>query len=68
VQPRESRRKPHCDDALARRAGTKLVERWRPDDARPEVLDHDIAWQPGPDAPPLRIDLDRFFVDVMDAT
>ncbi len=46
----------------------RLVERWRPDDLRPEVLDHDIAWQPAPDAPALRIDLDRFFGEVMDAT
>jgi len=44
----------------------RLVERWRPGDARPEVLDHEITWQPGPDVQPLRIDLDRFFVHVMD--
>ena len=44
----------------------RLVERWRPLDARPDVLDHEITWQPGPDVPPLRIDLDRFFVHVMD--
>jgi Uma2 family endonuclease len=44
----------------------RLVERWRPVDTRPEVLDHEITWQPGPDVPPLRIDLDRFFVHVMD--
>lgn len=46
----------------------RLVERWRPGDLRPEVLDHDIVWQPGSEAPALRIDLDRFFVEVIDAT
>ena len=46
----------------------RLVERWRPDDLRPEVLDHDLTWQPAPEAPPLRIALDRFFAEVMDAT
>lgn len=44
----------------------RLVERWRPGDARPEVLDRDITWQPEPAAPSLRIELDRFFVEVMD--
>ncbi len=46
----------------------RLVERWRPGDARPEVLDRDITWQPGPGAPSLRVDLVRFFVDIMDGT
>ena len=44
----------------------RLVERWRPGDVRPEVLDHDITWMAHPDAPPLRIDLHRFFAHVMD--
>ena len=44
----------------------RLVERWRPGEARPEVLDHDITWQARPDVPLLRIDLNRFFVGVMD--
>ena len=46
----------------------RIVERWRPGDARPEVLDHDLIWQARPEVPPLRIELDRFFVQVMDET
>jgi Uma2 family endonuclease len=44
----------------------RLVERWHPGDARPEVLDQDLTWQSRPDVPTLRIDLIRFFVHVMD--
>ena len=44
----------------------RVVERWRPDDTRPEVLDHDLTWQSGPDAPRLHIDLQAFFTHVMD--
>jgi len=46
----------------------RLVERWRPREARPEVLDHELTWQARPDMPPCRIDLGRFFAQVMDAT
>lgn len=35
----------------------RLVERWRPDDSRPEVLDASLEWRVTPDAPPLVIDL-----------
>jgi Uma2 family endonuclease len=45
----------------------RIVERWRPGDARPEVLDGVLSWQPGPEAPALTIDLAAFFARVMDA-
>jgi Uma2 family endonuclease len=39
----------------------RLVERWRPGDERPEVLDRDVAWQPAPLTAPLLIDLPAMF-------
>lgn len=35
----------------------RIVERWRPDDARPEVNDALLEWRVTPDAEPLVIDL-----------
>lgn len=45
----------------------RIVERWHPGDARPEVLDGMLTWQPDPDAVALSIDLAAFFSRVMDA-
>ena len=42
-----------------------MIERWRPDDARPEILDEQLTWQPDPATPPLVIDLVRYFADVL---
>lgn len=41
----------------------RVIERWRPGDERPEVLDTAIAWQPG-DSPPLVIDLPALFTEL----
>jgi Uma2 family endonuclease len=41
----------------------RLVERWRPGDERPEILDERLEWQPSP-GEPLRIDLPALFVEV----
>jgi Uma2 family endonuclease len=44
----------------------RLVERWRPDDDRPEILTESLEWQP-PDTPgPLVVDLPVFFASVLD--
>src|SRR5690242_20983532 len=43
----------------------RLIERWRPNDERPEILDHEISWQPDPATPPLVIDIARYFADVL---
>jgi hypothetical protein len=40
------------------------VERWRPGDTRPEILDRSLEWQPSPEHPPLSIDLVAYFRDV----
>jgi Uma2 family endonuclease len=42
----------------------RLVERWRPDDERPEILAERIEWQPDQNQPPLVIDLPAYFRDV----
>lgn len=37
------------------------VERWRPDDDRPEILRDTIEWRPDEDADALVIDLETVF-------
>jgi len=39
----------------------RLVERWRPEDSRPEILSATLTWQPDPDKGPLEIDLVGMF-------
>jgi Uma2 family endonuclease len=43
----------------------RLVERWRPEDQRPEILAEQLAWQPEPSQPPLVIDLAGYFREVL---
>ncbi len=43
----------------------RLVERWRPDDQRPEILAERIEWQPALGVPPLVIDLAAYFREVL---
>ncbi|MGQ0714804.1 MAG: Uma2 family endonuclease [Gemmatimonadaceae bacterium] len=43
----------------------RLVERWRPEDQRPEILDERLAWRPDPAHPALVIDLAAYFCDVI---
>ena len=42
----------------------RLIERWRPDDERPEILTDAIEWQPAERYPPLLIELPAFFAKV----
>ena len=42
----------------------RIVERWRPDDSRPEVLSIQLGWQPGKDIPALSIELPAYFTRV----
>lgn len=44
---------------------SRLVERWRPVDDRPEVLSERIEWRPDPAQPPLSIDLVAYFAGVI---
>lgn len=43
----------------------RVVERWRPGDERPEVLEDRLVWRPAA-ATPLEIDLTAFFAAVLD--
>jgi Uma2 family endonuclease len=42
----------------------RLVERWKPDDAQPEVLLDSLIWNPRSEIAPLRIDLHSYFSHV----
>jgi Uma2 family endonuclease len=42
----------------------RVVERWRPDDSRPEVLSERLHWSSG-DGAELDLDLEKFFREVM---
>jgi Uma2 family endonuclease len=44
----------------------RLVERWRPGDARPEIVTDALAWQPEPAHAPLVIDLPTLFAAILD--
>jgi Uma2 family endonuclease len=43
----------------------RLIERWRPDDVRPEILTESMTWQPISGADPLIVDLTRLFQNVL---
>ena len=45
---------------------SRLVERWRPEDDRPEILSERLIWQPPGSRPPFEIDLAEFFREVLD--
>jgi Uma2 family endonuclease len=40
---------------------SRLIERWRPGDERPEVLHDTLLWKPLPDRTPLTIDIPALF-------
>ena len=44
----------------------RLVERWRPLDARPEMLTDTLSWRPDPAVSPLTIELADFFRRILD--
>ena len=43
----------------------RVVERWRPEDARPEVLRERLEWAPSSGAPPLGIELDALLREAL---
>jgi Uma2 family endonuclease len=43
----------------------RLVERWRPEDERPEIVTGALTWQPVAEIEPLRIDLPEFFTEAV---
>lgn len=44
----------------------RLVERWRPEDDRPEIVAETLEWAPAGSTEPLRLDLARYFAEVYD--
>lgn len=44
---------------------SRLVERWRPGDDRPEILHETLTWQPSESAAPFQLDLVAFFAEVL---
>jgi len=42
----------------------RVIERWRPEDERPEVVTDALTWQPLPEYPPLVIDVNAYFAEV----
>jgi len=43
----------------------RVVERWRPADTRPEIVDVVLEWRPDADIEPLRIELTALFTQVL---
>jgi Uma2 family endonuclease len=43
----------------------RVVERWRPEDDRPEIVTSTLTWQPEPSAPAFELPLAEFFEDVL---
>ena len=44
----------------------RVIERWRPEDERPEILADTLVWQPRTEIEPLTIDLEEYFTAVLD--
>ena len=55
----------HVDEYWIVDIDSRLVERWRPSDQRPEILSTTIAWQPPDASSSMEIDLARFFARVL---
>lgn len=45
-------------------ADARTIERWRPGDERPEILDQRLDWQPHPATAPLTIHLPSLFTEI----
>jgi Uma2 family endonuclease len=45
---------------------SRLVERWRPGEDRPEILSETLTWQVSEGAAPFKLDLSGFFAEVLD--
>ena len=44
----------------------RLLERWRPDDERPEILSETLTWRLSETSRPFELDLVTFFAEVLD--
>jgi Uma2 family endonuclease len=44
---------------------SRIFERWRPGDDRPEVLHEALVWAPDSGKSPLRLDIGAYFTDIL---
>lgn len=44
---------------------SRVIDRWRPDDERPEVLDSVLRWEPVPGIPTLDLDIGALFAEAL---
>ena len=57
-------RRQHVPEYWIVDVDARLLERWRPEDERPEILAEQLEWTPDPAHPPLLVDLPAYFRDV----
>lgn len=56
----------HADEHWIVDLDARVIERWRPGDARPDVLDAVLEWRPAGADDPLTLDVPAFFQDVLE--
>jgi len=56
----------HSDEYWIVDLDARLIERWRPGDQRPEILDGTLTWQPAEADAPLTLNIPAFFREVCD--
>ncbi len=65
---RQEKRKTYLEEGIEEYwivdIDARLVERWRPGDSRPEILDQRLEWHPDPGVEALGIDLVDYFARV----
>lgn len=44
---------------------SRVVERWQPNDERPQILSRELVWHPAVAAEAFRLDLPRYFAEVL---
>ena len=45
---------------------SRVFERWQPNDIRPDILSRELVWQPAEASQPFRLDLPRYFAEILD--
>jgi len=58
----------HADEYWIVDLDARLVERWRPEDTRPEVLDTVLEWRPAGAETPLTLALPSYFREVLEGS
>jgi hypothetical protein len=45
---------------------SRLIERWQPEDERPEIVRDILSWRPPGSDGPIEVDLAEFFAEALD--